>query len=195
MKRKILALFIVVMIASLAFIAAGCNGNGNTDTTTTPSTSTETTAGGIKIDEYVDTSADKVAERTVNFGNEEKVIKYTKTEDYAELNQKYDVYVNGDDEYRYIFNTDTIDQISIAKFSTAQTAGDAQSLARDFIGSGVKFAVKYQADVTENDYYFKVVFTISDDESLAFLSDPEFKEITAFIPKVSTLATFAFEKG
>ncbi|MBQ9510693.1 MAG: hypothetical protein IJR55_03250 [Clostridia bacterium] len=194
MKRRTLALFAGFLSAIIILSAVGCSEKKPSDTSDTTTTAA-TTAAGISVKEFVDESEDKVAERTVTFGEGETVIKYVKTEVFDDLNQKFDVYSNGEDEYRYIFNTDTLNQITIAKFSTAQTAGEAQSVARDFIRNGVKYSVKYQADVTENDNYFKVVFTISSDESLAIVKDPAFKEITAFIPKVTTLATFAFEEN
>lgn len=173
---------VILITAMICSVFSGCEKNnpgGETSVTTT-----------TEAREYVDTAEGKTLTRTVNFGGNEKEITYKHSLDFGD-GEQYDVYTEGDNEYRYIYNTDTIYKVAIAKFGSGDLISDESAMvtAMSFLSSRISsLKMDYEMRYYDGlDSYHKIIFAALEGKTT------EFREIMVFIPLSQGVAEFWFD--
>ena len=188
MNKKIISLIILVLV--LTAIVAGCNIGGNKNTTRSTSSAETTTTDST---EFIDPKTDAEKFRVVNFGGREKAAVYSNSIEFIS-GEKYDNYVYESEEYRYVYGTETLSRISVNDFGgDTISESDALLLSEEFLSGGVPSFLKYEFQISTTNYYYKIIYTVSRDESLSALSDPPYEKIMAFIPLTKGVAQFWFD--
>lgn len=179
--KKIIALLLVFTV--VLTVAASCSKGGQTNNTSDTSQSTTQSANTI-INRFTD--SDKT-EKTVNFGGEKKVITYKESTEYSS-GEKYDVYFDSEDEYRYVYGTDTLYMIRIAKFGEGDISCEEATVKLISFFSGELSMVDYKINVYADDKtYHKLALEKIDG------GNAEYSLIRAYIPMSSGVAEFWFE--
>ena len=179
--KRIIALLLIFTVVLVA--VASCSSGGQTGETSDTSSGTTQSSNTI-VNRFTDEGK---TEKTVKFGGAEKVIKYKESIEYSE-GEKYDVYFDSEDEYRYVYGTDTLYMIRIVKFGEGNISCDE---------AAVKLISFFSEELNMVDY--KIV-VYSDEKTYHKLAlekidggNTEYSLIRAYIPMSSGLAEFWFE--
>lgn len=179
--KKIIALLLVFTV--VLTVAASCSKGGQTDVTSDTSQDTTQSANTI-VNRFTD--SDKT-EKTVHFGGSEKVIAYKESIEYSG-GEKYDVYFDSEDEYRYVYSTDTLYMIRIAQFGEGDISCDEATIKLISFFSGELSMVDYKINVyADEKTYHKLALEKIDG------GNAKYSLIRAYIPMSGGVAEFWFE--
>lgn len=179
--KKVIALLLIFTVVFIA--VASCSTGGQPNETSDTSLSTTQSSNTI-VNRFTD--EDKT-ERTVKFGGTEKVIKYKESIEYSD-GGKYDVYFDSEDEYRYVYGTDTLYMIRIVKFGKGNISCDEAT---------VKLISFFSEELNMVDYKISVYADEKTYHKLALEKmeggNAKYSLIRAYIPMSSGVAEFWFE--
>lgn len=179
--KKIAALLLIFTV--ILIVVVSCSTGGQTNETSDTSSSTTQSSNTI-VNRFTD--EDKT-EKTVKFGGTEKVIKYKESIEYSE-GGKYDVYFDSEDEYRYVYGTDTLYMIRIVKFGEENISCDEATVRLISFFSGELNMVDYKIIVyADEKTYHKLALEKIDG------GNAEYSLIRAYIPMSNGVAEFWFE--
>lgn len=179
--KKVIALLLIFTVVLL--FAVSCSNSEPADDTSS-SSSTTTQAVNTVINRFTDEGK---TEKTVKFGGTEKVIKYKESTEYSD-GRKYDVYFDSEDEYRYVYDTDTVYMIRIADFGEGDISCDDATIKLISFFYGELNMADYKVSVyADEKTYHKLALEKMDG------GNAEYSLIRAYIPMSSGVAEFWFE--